>query len=484
MQTNTGFKDGFLWGGATAANQIEGAFDKDGKGLSSADFVEYIPKDQRTKDNHMEVTTEHIQKVLSGEHNGRFPKREGIDFYYQYEEDIKLLAEMGFKAFRLSIHWSRIFPKGYEQEPNEAGLKFYENVFKTLKSYNIEPVVTLSHYETPFGLTEKYNGWVDRAVVSHFEHYAKTVFQRYKGLVKYWMTFNEINIINISPFTGGGIISDQLDNPKAASYQALHHQLLASSLATKALREIDDNAQIGCMLARMKHYPYTCNPEDVLKAMQDDQMNLLYTDVHALGEYPNYFKQFLKENNIELQIEDGDLETLKSYTVDYISFSYYMSLLSANSEEGAVTEGNLMNSLKNPYLEASDWGWQIDPIGIRIVLNEFWDRYHKPLFIVENGLGAKDTVEADGSIHDTYRIGYLEKHIQEIKKAVLDGVDVIGYLAWGPIDLVSMSTSEMSKRYGFVYVDKDDDGNGTGKRSKKDSYNWYKDVITTNGKNL
>lgn len=484
MQINTGFKDGFLWGGATAANQIEGAFDKDGKGLSSADFVEYIPKDQRTKDNHMEVTTEHIQKVLSGEHNGRFPKREGIDFYYQYEEDIKLLAEMGFKAFRLSIHWSRIFPKGYEQEPNEAGLKFYENVFKTLKSYNIEPVVTLSHYETPFGLTEKYNGWVDRAVVSHFEHYAKTVFQRYKGLVKYWMTFNEINIINISPFTGGGIISDQLDNPKAASYQALHHQLLASSLATKALREIDGNAQIGCMLARMKHYPYTCNPEDVLKAMQDDQMNLLYTDVHALGEYPNYFKQFLKENNIELQIEDGDLETLKSYTVDYISFSYYMSLLSANSEEGAVTEGNLMNSLKNPYLEASDWGWQIDPIGIRIVLNEFWDRYHKPLFIVENGLGAKDTVEADGSIHDTYRTDYLEKYIQEIKKAVLDGVDVIGYLAWGPIDLVSMSTSEMSKRYGFVYVDKDDDGNGTGERSKKDSYNWYKEVITTNGKNL
>lgn len=484
MQTNTGLKDGFLWGGATAANQIEGAFDKDGKGLSSADFVEYIPKDQRTKDNHMEVTTEHIQKVLSGEHNGRFPKREGIDFYYQYEEDIKLLAEMGFKAFRLSIHWSRIFPKGYEQEPNEAGLKFYENVFKTLKSYNIEPVVTLSHYETPFGLTEKYNGWVDRAVVSHFEHYAKTVFKCYKGLVKYWMTFNEINIINISPFTGGGIISDQLDNPKAASYQALHHQLLASSLATKALREIDGNAQIGCMLARMKHYPYSCNPEDVLKAMQDDQMNLLYTDVHALGEYPNYFKQFLKENNIELQIEDGDLETLKTYTVDYISFSYYMSLLSANSEDGAVTEGNLMNSLKNPYLEASDWGWQIDPIGIRIVLNEFWDRYHKPLFIVENGLGAKDTVEADGSIHDTYRIDYLEKHIQEIKKAVLDGVDVIGYLAWGPIDLVSMSTSEMSKRYGFVYVDKDDDGNGTGKRSKKDSYNWYKEVITTNGKNL
>ncbi|MFY2153109.1 glycoside hydrolase family 1 protein [Mammaliicoccus sciuri] len=484
METNTGFKEGFLWGGATAANQIEGAFDEDGKGLSSADFVEYIPKDQRTKDNHMEVTTEHIQKVLSGEHTGRFPKREGIDFYHRYEEDIKLLAEMGFKAFRLSSHWSRIFPKGYEAEPNEAGLAFYEKVFKTLKSYNIEPVVTLSHYETPYGLTERYNGWVDRAVVEHFEHYAKTVFNRYKGLVKYWMTFNEINIINISPFTGGGIISDKLENPTEASYQALHHQLLASSLATKALREIDADAQIGCMLARMKHYPYTCNPEDVLKAMQEDQMNLLYTDVHALGEYPNYYKQFLKENDFSLNIEDGDLETLKAYTVDYISFSYYMSLLSANSEEGEVTEGNLMNSLKNPYLEASDWGWQIDPIGLRIVLNEFWDRYHKPLFIVENGLGAKDVVEEDGSIHDTYRIDYLQKHIQEMKKAVQDGVDLMGYLAWGPIDLVSMSTSEMSKRYGFIYVDKDDDGNGTGNRSKKDSFEWYKEVISTNGAQL
>lgn len=213
-------------------------------------------------------------------------------------------------------------------------------------------------------------------------------------------------------------------------------------------------------------------------------MNLLYTDVHALGEYPNYYKQFLKENDFSLNIEDGDLETLKAYTVDYISFSYYMSLLSANSEEGEVTEGNLMNSLKNPYLEASDWGWQIDPIGLRIVLNEFWDRYHKPLFIVENGLGAKDVVEEDGSIHDTYRIDYLQKHIQEMKKAVQDGVDLIGYLAWGPIDLVSMSTSEMSKRYGFIYVDKDDDGNGTGNRSKKDSFDWYKGVISTNGAQL
>lgn len=298
------------------------------------------------------------------------------------------------------------------------------------------------------------------------------------------MTFNEINIINISPFTGGGILSDQLENPKAASYQALHHQLVASSLATKALREIDADAQMGCMLARMKHYPYTCNPEDVLKAMQDDQMNLLYTDVHALGEYPNYYKQFLKENDIELDIQEADLETLKNYTVDYISFSYYMSLLSANTEEGIRTEGNLMNSLKNPYLEESEWGWQIDPIGIRVVLNEFWDRYHKPLFIVENGLGAKDKVEEDGSIHDTYRIDYLEKHISEMKKAVIDGVDLMGYLAWGPIDLVSMSTSEMSKRYGFIYVDKDDEGNGSGERTRKDSFNWYKNVIETNGGNL
>ena len=483
MFINNGFKEDFLWGGATAANQIEGAYNKDGKGLSSADFVEFIPKSQRTGDHNMDMTYEHVQKVLSDDYDGRFPKRDGIDFYHTYKEDIKLFAELGFKAFRMSIHWSRIFPNGYDLEPNEAGLAFYDDVFDTLLSYNIEPVVTLSHYETPFGLTEKYNGWVNREVINHFIRYAETVFNRYKDKVKYWITFNEINIINISPYTGGGIISDKEDNPITASYQALHHQFVASALATKSLKQIIPHGQMGCMLARMKHYPYTCNPEDVLKAQQEDQANLLYTDVQAKGEYPNYYHKFLADNNIDLEITDADLAIIQQYPVDYISFSYYMSLLSSVTPEGETTGGNLMNSLKNPYLSASDWGWQIDPIGLRIVLNELWDRYQKPLFIVENGLGAKDVFE-DGKIHDDYRIEYLQHHISEAKKAVEDGVDLIGYLAWGPIDLISMSTSEMSKRYGFIYVDQDDYGNGSKKRFKKDSFNWYKKVIETNGNAL
>ncbi|RIN28585.1 glycoside hydrolase family 1 protein [Staphylococcus succinus] len=483
MFINNGFKKDFLWGGATAANQIEGAYNKDDKGMSSADFVEFIPKSQRTGDHNMDMTSEHVQKVLSDDYDGRFPKRDGIDFYHTYKEDIKLFAELGFKAFRMSIHWSRIFPNGYDLEPNEAGLAFYDDVFDTLLSYNIEPVVTLSHYETPFGLTEKYNGWVNREVINHFVRYAETVFNRYKDKVKYWITFNEINIINISPYTGGGIISDKENNPITASYQALHHQFVASALATKSLKQIIPHGQMGCMLARMKHYPYTCNPEDVLKAQQEDQANLLYTDVQAKGEYPKYYHKFLADNNIDLEITDADLAIIQQYPVDYISFSYYMSLLSSVTPEGETTGGNLMNSLKNPYLTASDWGWQIDPIGLRIVLNELWDRYQKPLFIVENGLGAKDVVE-DGKIHDDYRIEYLQHHISEAKKAVEDGVDLIGYLAWGPIDLISMSTSEMSKRYGFIYVDQDDYGNGSKKRVKKDSFDWYKKVIETNGNAL
>lgn len=478
------FPKNFYWGGATAANQIEGGYDEGGKGLSAADFVEYIPKDQRTKDNAMEITSEQIRKTLSGESTARHPKREGIDFYHRYKEDIALLAEMGFTAFRLSIHWSRIFPNGYDETPNEAGLQFYDNVFDELAKYNIEPVVTLSHYETPYGLTEKYNGWVGRETVDHFVRYAETVFTRYKDKVKLWMTFNEINIITISPYTGGGILSDQEKDPVQAKYQGLHHQFVASSLATKKLHEIIPEGKMGCMLARMSHYPNTPNPEDVLKAQQDNQNNLFYTDVHARGEYPKFLDRYFAKNNIEIVKEAGDDDIIKQYPVDYISMSYYMSMLSSVAPEGEVTAGNLMNSLKNPYLEASDWGWQIDPVGLRVALNDMYDRYQLPIFIVENGLGAYDKVEEDGSIHDDYRIDYLRKHIEQMKEAVGDGVDLMGYLSWAPIDLVSMSTSEMSKRYGFVYVDKDDEGDGTLARSRKDSFSWYKTVIESNGEQL
>ncbi|KAB2493259.1 glycoside hydrolase family 1 protein [Priestia endophytica] len=478
------FPKNFYWGGATAANQIEGAFDKDGKGLSAADFVEYIPKEERTKDNAMEITSEQIRKTLSGESTGRFPKREGVDFYHRYKEDIALLAEMGFTAFRLSIHWSRIFPNGYDEVPNEAGLAFYDRVFDELAKYNIAPIVTLSHYETPYGLTEKYNGWAGREVIDHFVRYAEAVFTRYKDKVKFWISFNEINVITLSPFTGGGIVSDREENPVQTKYQALHHQFVASALATKRLHEINPEGKMGCMLARMSHYANTPNPEDILKAQKDNQDNLFFTDVHARGEYPKYMERFFIENDIKIIKETGDDEIIKQYPVDYITISYYMSMLSSAAPEGERTDGNLMNSLKNPYLEASDWGWQIDPVGLRIVLNDMYDRYRLPIFIVENGLGAYDKVEEDGSIHDTYRIDYLRKHIEQMKEAIGDGVELLGYTSWGPIDLVSMSTSEMSKRYGYVYVDKDDDGNGTLERKRKDSFYWYKKVIASNGEEL
>lgn len=481
---NQGFPENFLWGGATAANQIEGAYNVDGKGLSSADMVAFVPKEKRTGGHAIEITSEQIERVLSGQTEDHFPKRYGIDFYHRYKEDIALFAEMGFKVFRLSINWARIFPNGDDAEPNEAGLQFYDNVFDELHKYGIQPLVTLAHYETPLGLTQKYNGWASREVIGHFVKYAETVFRRYKDKVKYWLTFNEINMMPISPFTGGGIVIDRVENKLQTIYQALHHQFIASSLATKLCHEIIPGSKIGCMLARMETYPFSCNPKDVIKAQKENQMNLFYTDVHARGEYPGYMKRFFAENGIELQKEPGDDAILKQYTVDYISFSYYMSLTVSDAPGTDRTEGNLFGGVKNPYLEASDWGWQIDPIGLRVTLNTLYDRYQKPLFIVENGLGAYDKVEEDGSIHDTYRIDYLRQHIAQMKEAIKDGVELLGYTSWGPIDLISMSTSEMSKRYGFIYVDQDDYGQGTLKRSRKDSFEWYKNVIATNGEEL
>lgn len=478
------FPEGFLWGGATAANQVEGAYDLDDKGLSTADMVRYIPKAERTKDHALDVTREEIEAILSGKEEGRFPKRDGIDFYHQYKEDIALFAEMGFKVFRLSINWARIFPNGDDAEPNEAGLRFYDDVFDECLKYGIEPLVTLSHYETPLQLTLKYNGWADRRVIGFFMNYAETVFKRYRSKVKYWLTFNEINVITLSPYTGGGVLVESAENKLQLCYQAAHHQLVASSLATKLAHEIIPGSQVGCMLARMATYPATNNPDDILKAQKLNQMNLFFTDVHAKGEYPFFMKRYFEEKDIHIRKEVGDDEILKAHTVDFISFSYYMSLSTTSSPEAQTSSGNLMGGVKNPYLETSDWGWQIDPKGLRYTLNDFYTRYELPLFIVENGLGAYDEVEADGSIHDEYRIDYLRKHIEQMQEAITDGVELLGYTSWGPIDLVSASTSEMSKRYGFIYVDQDDDGNGTLARSRKDSFFWYKQVIESNGETL
>lgn len=484
MRKINGFPEDFLWGGATAANQFEGAYNQGGKGLSTADMVKFIPKKERGEGFSLDVSRIEIENILDGKVDAIFPKRFGVDFYHHYKEDIALLAEMGFKVFRLSINWSRIFPNGDDAKPNEEGLAFYDEVFDECLKYGIEPLVTLSHYETPLNLTIKYNGWADRRMIDFFINYADTVFRRYKNKVKYWLTFNEINIITLSPYTGGGVLVEDVENPLELSYQAGHHQFVASSLVTKRGHEINPEFKIGCMLARMTTYPETNNPKDVLKAQEENQLNLFFTDVQARGEYPTYMDRYFEENNIAIQKERGDEEILKAYPVDFISFSYYMSVTASSKPSNDQVNGNFISGIKNTYLETSDWGWQIDPIGLRWTLKDFYDRYQLPLFIVENGLGAYDKVEEDGSIHDAYRIDYLQKHIEQMKEAVLDGVDLMGYTSWGCIDLVSASTSEMSKRYGYVYVDQDDEGNGTLKRLKKDSFYWYKKVINTNGNDL
>lgn len=479
----TGFPEGFLWGGATAANQYEGAWNEDGKGLSTAEVVKNAEK--RTDMNLGNITLEDIEIAIADKTDENYPKRRGVDFYHRFEEDLALMGEMGAKAFRISLAWTRIFPNGDETEPNEAGLAFYDKVFETMAKYGIEPVVTLSHYESPIHLTMTRNGWADRATIADFNRFTETVFRRYKGKVKYWLTFNEINTGSFG-FHETGAVDTGLpyDEQLQIRYQALHHQFVASAIATKQVHEIDPEAKIGAMLARMQTYPATPNPADVQAAQVQDELNLFFTDVQVRGEYPEFMNRYFAEHNVKIAMADDDEAILKAHPVDFLSFSYYMSTVTSAGDSEADALGNMAVGGRNPYLEASDWGWQIDPVGLRIALNEMWDRYRVPLFIVENGLGALDEIAADGGIHDTYRIDYLRKHIEQMREAIIDGVDLMGYTMWGIIDLVSFSTSEMSKRYGVVYVDQDDAGNGTLERKKKDSFEWYKKVIATNGDDL
>ena len=465
------FPDNFLWGGATAANQFEGAYNEDGKGLSIQDVM---PKG--------------IMGPVTEEPTSDNMKLIGIDFYHRYKEDIKLFAEMGFKTFRMSIAWSRIFPNGDELEPNEKGLEFYDKVFDELAKYGIEPLVTLSHYETPLHLAKEYDGWTDRRLIGFFERYVRTVFTRYKDKVKYWLTFNEINSALHAPFMSAGIMTPKEELSKQDLYQAMHHELVASALAVKIGHEINPEFKIGCMILGVPNYPLTPMPADVLKAVEQDRGNLFFADIHARGEYPRYMNRYFKENNIKIKFEEGDAEILKN-TVDFISFSYYMSsCATADVEKNKKGKGNLIPGVPNPYLKASDWGWQIDPEGLRYILNFFYDRYQKPLFIVENGLGAVDELIEDENgnktVNDDYRINYLNDHLVQVAEAIEDGVELMGYTTWGCIDLVSASTAELKKRYGFIYVDRNDDGTGTLERYKKKSFNWYKEVIATNGTSL
>lgn len=482
------FPKHFLWGGATAANQLEGAFDIDGKGLSSADVIPFIPKDARTQDHNMEISSATLADVIDGRLKGHFPKRHGIDFYHTYPQDLALMRKMGFKAFRISIAWTRIFPQGDETKPNKAGLQFYDDLINEIIKNGMEPVVTLSHYETPIGLTQKWNAWADRRTIDCFVRFATACFTRLADRVKYWLNFNEINMVLHSPFTGGGIVIDRVEKSRQeqVKYQALHHEYVASARVAKALREINPNALMGCMLARSPAYPLTGDPKDILLARNADKtFNFQFMDIFARGEYPGYLWRFWQDKGIRIDIADGDLALLKNHTVDYIAFSYYMSYcVTTHDNPDEQSSGNLVQGVPNPYLNASDWGWAIDPTGLHISLNDLWERYQLPLFIVENGLGAYDKVESDGKIHDDYRINYFRAHIQAMKEALKDGVNLLGYLTWAPIDLISMSTAEMSKRYGFIYVDQDDDLQGSKERLRKDSFYWYQKVIATNGEVL
>lgn len=476
------FPKDFLWGGATAANQFEGGWKEGGKGASTSDMC--------TGGSH--TVSKRITRQI--EEGTFYPSHEAIDFYNRYKEDIALFAEMGFKVFRLSIAWTRIFPTGMEDKPNEAGLEFYDRVFDECKKYGIEPLVTISHYEMPFALTEKYNGWVGRECIDHYVRYCEAIFERYKDKVKYWLTFNEINAGTwpLGNFLSLGILNEgtveftkQVDIPQLR-YQGLHHQFVASAKAVKIAHEKYPRFKMGCMIAYITTYPYSSHPKDVLDAQKLERINNhLCGDVHVRGEYPAFVKRYFKENNIEIKIEDGDLEILKEGTVDFYTFSYYMTnCTDTQNQAKEKIGGNLIGGVKNPYLKASDWGWQIDPIGLRYTLNEIYDRYRIPLMIVENGLGAYDKIEADGSINDDYRIDYLREHIEQMGEAIADGVELIGYTPWGCIDLVSASTGEMAKRYGFIYVDKYDDGTGDLSRKKKKSFDWYKNVIASNGEEL
>ncbi|ARU91910.1 6-phospho-beta-glucosidase [Spiroplasma clarkii] len=480
------FTKEFLLGGAVAAHQFEGGWDQDGKGLSIADLRRYNPNLNR-KDINTEraMTKAKLAEALNPPKDLVFPKRHGIDFYNNWKQDINMFGEMKMKIFRTSISWPRIFPNGDETKPNEAGLEFYDKVFKECKEQGIEPLVTLSHYETPYHLVEKYGGWKSKELINFFTNFAEVVFKRYKNLVKYWMPFNEINAAIYSVWAGAGLKDDE-ENIETKSYQAMHNLFVANALANKIGKSINQDFKIGCMIAGMMTYPFDCKPENVLLNLhQEQRRKYFYFDVAVGGYYPNYIKKYWERKNIKLDITTEELEIIKNNTSDFSGFSYYMSGVYSVDEQELV-EGNLIKFGKNPYLDSNQWGWQIDPVGLRVMMNQIYDRYQKPVFIAENGLGFVEEMKNSSEIiQDDYRIEYLKKHLQQLLLAINeDGVECLGYTLWTPIDVISHGTSEMTKRYGLIYVDQDDFGNGTRKRYKKKSFAWFKNVIETLGETL
>ena len=468
------FPEGFLWGASTAANQVEGGWNEDGMGVSVID---------------VQALGSHGREVTDGIQPDRiYTSHKATDFYHHYKEDIALFAQMGLKAYRMSIAWTRIFPNGTEQVPNEAGLVFYDRVFDELHKYGIEPVVTISHYEPPYALSNQ-GGWTNREMIGHYLRYCKAIFQRYKGKVKYWLTFNEINCaqVKFGVMTAAGVNCNFWDpiNTEQLRYQALHHQFIASAQAIMLGRSIDPEFRFGCMLASMLNYPLTCHPDDVLLAQQTNQVKYLFCgDVMIRGRYPNYIGRWFREQDIHIEMQPEDEAILAQGKVDFCALSYYMTYCTGHDRSAEKISGNLLEGLKNPYLETSEFGWQIDPVGLRYLLNDLYDRWQLPLMIVENGLGAKDTVE-DGKVHDAYRIAYLREHIKALEATISeDNVPVMGYMPWSALDLIALSTGNVEKRYGFIYVDVDNEGNGSYDRIPKDSFAWYKKGIATNGKDM
>lgn len=478
--------DSFLWGGALAANQAEGAWREGGRGPAVSDIAKYRPNvHPREYAIHHAHTVESITAAMADDDATYYPKRRGIDFYHRYPEDLALFAEMGFTVLRVSIAWTRLYPTGEETEPNEEGVAFYEGLFTEMRRLGIEPLVTLSHYDPPLALALKNNCWVDRGTIALFERFARTCFERFGHLVKLWLSFNEIDGIVRHPLTSGGIIEETVEGSiLQACYTALHHQFVASASVTRMLHEMWPESQMGCMLTMLKTYPLTCHPDDIAATQAKDRLLYLCTDVQAGGAYPRLALNALARQSVEIPFAPGDAELLREHPVDFISLSYYMTLAESVDPEAERTPGNTVLGVKNPYLPSSEWGWQIDPVGLRISLIDLYDRYGKPLFIVENGLGMRDEVTADGRIHDPYRIDYFRAHFREMIRAVDEGVELMGYTSWAPIDIISASSSQISKRYGFIHVDLDDLGQGSGERRRKDSFWWYQRVIATNGADL
>lgn len=475
----------FLWGGATSASQFEGGYQEGGRGLSHMDYIRRVPKKDNEKVFPINVSVEMFNDHKAHEDDYNFAFRRGSDFYHHYKEDIALLGEMGFKTFRMSICWSRLFPTGLEETPCKDGVEFYHHVFQECHKYGIEPLVTMIHYDIPVYLTETINGWESPDMIAHFVKYTKFLIDEYQDEVNYWITFNEINMIMNSPYLGGGMFVEKSKLPRETCiHQALHHQLIASALTVKYFREHAKNGMIGNMIARLQNYPYTCNSADVLATQQQNQFNYFPTDIQVKGAYPTSILNYYRRKKIEISFVENYEQILKEGTVDFTSISYYHTAVISAEPEKAEPIGAFIRNLENPYNQTTDWGWGIDSTGLRITLNDMQDRYGVPIFIVENGLGAHDELTEDGKVHDVYRIAYLKAHIEAIKDALEDGCNVIGYTPWGCIDLVSCGDCQMSKRYGFVYVDADDEGNGTYDRYRKDSFYWYQEVIRTNGEKL